>query len=154
MNYLLILLNGMTIFAPTTGTTVEAVLASYGVTNPATWAEFNYDAFDPASYNYPPAWSIVNNLPDPNTAAFDLAEAKLFANELVKGQSARTQQELLDGYTAEQIAAQAAVAAISRDVRFQTIINDLNVETDDTLQRQVDIAAATTIAEVNAIVYP
>jgi hypothetical protein len=76
------------------------------------------------------------------------------ADRLVKQQSVATQTELLDGFTAEQIAAQAALAANSRDVRFQTIINDLNVESAATLQKQVDIAAATTIAEVNAIVFP
>jgi len=120
---------------------------------PEDWAVFDSATY-PGGSVVPSAFTLVNNLPLPNTVTFDLSVYKSWANDEVKSQSAIFQQTLLDGYTAEQIAAQAALAAISRDVRFQTIINDLNVESAATLQRQVDIAAAATIAEVNAIVFP
>jgi len=117
------------------------------------WATFDMDDF-PGCEVWVTCFTLVNNQPNPNTVTFDLAAAKLSADSIVKQQSVTTQQTLLDGYTAEQIAAQAALASVSRDVRFQNIINDLNVESADTLQKQTDIAAATTIAEVNAIVFP
>jgi hypothetical protein len=134
------------------GTTAEELASQLGLTADQ-WAEFDIADF-PGCEPWNTCFTLVNNQPSPNTVTFDLAAAKLAADDLVKQKSVTVQQTLLDGYTAEQIAAQAALAAISRDVRFQTIINDLNVESADTLQRQADIAAATTIAEVNAIVFP
>jgi hypothetical protein len=117
------------------------------------WAVVDLADFPGCQY-WPMAFDLVDNLPSPNTVTFNLATAKLYADHTVQTESVATQQTLLDGYTAEQIAAQAALAAISRDVRFQNIINDLNAESAATLQKQVDIAAAATIAEVNAIVFP
>jgi hypothetical protein len=134
------------------GLTTEEFAEQSGLT-PDKWAVVDLADFPGCQY-WPMAFELVDNLPNPNTVTFNLATAKLYANSTVQTESVATQQTLLDGYTAEQIAAQAALAAISRDVRFQTIINDLNVESAATLQKQVDIAAATTIAEVNAIVYP
>jgi len=120
---------------------------------PSDWAEFDMDSF-PGCEQWTNCFTVVDNQPSANTVTFDLAAAKLAADSIVKQQSVTTQQTLLDGYTAEQVAAQAALASVSRDVRFQNIIDDLNVESADTLQKQTDIAAATTIAEVNAIVFP
>jgi hypothetical protein len=151
-NYLLLLFQGLVIFTPLDGRTVEEILESYGATETGVWAEFVYESFNEAAYLWPGAWSITGG--SGGTAVFSLGQAKLDADREVQTQSLVTQQELLDGYTPEQIAAQAALPSVSRDVRFQTVINDLNVESAATLQKQVDIAAATTIAEVNAIVYP
>jgi len=134
------------------GLTAEQVADSAGLA-PEDWAEFDMDDFPGCSY-WNNSFVIVDNLPSPNTVYFDLASAKLLASNLMQTRSLVTQQELLDGFTSEQIAAQAALPSPGRDVRFQTVINDLNVESAATLQKQVDIAAATTIAEVNAIVYP
>jgi hypothetical protein len=142
-------ITGCFVFDKPDGMTAEEVAASAGVTDPARYQEFESTDFDPGCYDWLSCFTLVSGV-----VGFDFAAAKLSADDLVKQQSRATQQTLLDGYTAEQIAAQAALAALSRDVRFQTIINDLNVESADTLQKQTDIAAATTIAEVNAIVYP
>jgi hypothetical protein len=149
MYYVAINSPGMVVQPVPDGQTGAEVSAQWGITDPNEYAEFLYTSFDTGCYRWPMAFNVTAGV-----ATFDLSAAKLDADAVVKGQSSITQQTLLDGYTAEQIAAQAALAAISRDVRFQTIINDLNVESADTLQRQADIAAATTIAEVNAIVFP
>jgi hypothetical protein len=136
----------------TSGATPEEQATLMGL-DAGHWATFDMDDF-PGCEPWYTCFTLVNNQPNPNTVTFDLATAKLLADDIVKQQSVATQNTLLDGYTAEMIAAQAALPSPSRDVRFQNVITDINDEAAILLQRQVDISAAATIAEVNAIVFP
>jgi hypothetical protein len=129
--------------------TPEQAAAGMGVTDPDLYLGFDSSEFTAGYYRWPSCFTLSAGV-----ISFDLAAAKLIADKLLKQQSVATQTELLDGYTAEQIAAQAALPSPSRDVRFQTVINDLNVESAATLQKQVDAAAATTVDDLNAIVFP
>jgi hypothetical protein len=151
MNKVIVLYGGVSpqVYDVIPPNTAEQIASQSFVTSPSLYQEFPSTDFDEGCYLWPNAFTLSAGI-----VGFDLATAKLTADGVVRQQSVAVQTTLLDGYTAEQVAAQAALASASRDVRFQTIINDLNVETADTLQKQTDIASATTIAEVNAIVYP
>ena len=84
----------------------------------------------------------------------DLATAKERGRTVEKDRSRELQTGVLDGYTAEQIAAQAAVPSGSRDVRMQNIITDLNDLTTEEITVLDAIDSAATIQEVHDILFP
>ena len=145
---IVVLSYGTIVFTIPDGQTPAEVAEKSGVTDPSLYQGFDSTDFTSGYYQWVGCFTLEGGV-----VGFDLAAAKLIADTLLKQQSVATQAALLDGYTAEQIAAQAALPSPSRDVRFQTVINDLNVESAASLQKQVDAAAATTVDELNAIVF-
>ena len=91
---------------------------------------------------------------DAGAISFDLAAAQRQGEMVAKSESAQIQQELTDGYTIEQIAAQTTVPVDSRDARMQSVIDALNEETSRLMAQLDAITAATTVDELNAAVYP
>ena len=118
------------------------------------WAVFDAESYG-ANYNdYKQAFSIVDNQPLANTVAFDLGKATKIAAAKARAASAPRQRELLEGFTAEALAAQVAIPAASRDARVQSVITALNAETQAVLDQEAAIQSAGTIAELNAILAP
>jgi hypothetical protein len=148
-NYLLILLNGMSILAPTTGTTVQDVLSSWGVTDPSTYGEFDSADFDPACFNFSSAFTLANGV-----VGFDLDKAKQLADSIVNAQSNEAAKKTLEGLSYDVYVAQSSLPPEQRTAKYQAAIDANNAIALETEQREQAIYAATTIDEVNAIVYP
>lgn len=131
------------------GLTAEEVAESFGVTDPALYAEFESTDFDPACYNFSSAFTLIAGV-----VGFDLPTAKTQASSTAKTQTATEQQSALVGYIPEVLASQAILPELSRTPEIQAVleaVNDLNT----TLQANLAaIAAATTIDEVNNVVNP
>ena len=144
---------GYAIFQIPPGQTADELATSFGLTM-AQCAEFDMATFGAAAALYPYNFTLVDNQPLPNDAAFDLPAAKVTASTQAKSETSTQQQTVLAGYTPEVLAAQATLPELSRTPEIQASIvavNDLNT----TLQANLTaIAAATTIDEVNNVVNP
>ena len=141
--------SGNQIYDILAGQTAASIAANGGVTDPALYQEFADTDFDPACYNFPSAFTLVEGV-----VGFGLPTAKVSASNLAKSETSTQQQAALAGYTSEVLAAQATLPELSRTPEIQAAIvavNDLNT----TLQANLTaIAAATTIDEVNNVVNP
>ena len=148
-----ITVGGYAIFQIPPGQTADELATSFGLTM-AQCAEFDLASFSPACASFPYCFTLVDNQPLPNDAAFDLPAAKVTASTQAKSETSTQQQTVLAGYTPEVLAAQATLPELSRTPEIQASIaavNDLNT----TLQANLTaIAAATTIDEVNNVVNP
>jgi hypothetical protein len=141
------------IYTDLNGQTPQEIADFFGE-GPGSWAEFSYEDYSAANYNFPSGFSVVNNLPSPNTVSFSLPAAKVTASVQAKSETSTQQQTVLAGYTPEVLAAQATLPELSRTPEIQASIaavNDLNTALQANLTA---IAAATTIDEVNNIVNP
>ena len=144
---------GYAIYAIPSGQTAAQIATSFGLTM-AQCAEFDMATFGAAAALYPYNFTLVDNQPLPNDAAFDLPATKVTASNQAKSETSVQQVTALAGYTPEVLAAQATLPELSRTPEIQASIeavNDLNT----TLQANLTaIAAATTIDEVNNVVNP
>jgi hypothetical protein len=131
------------------GQTAESVAASYGVTDPALYAEFADSDFDAASYNFPTAFSLSGGV-----VSFSLPSAKEVASGQVKAQTATEQQAALAGYTPEVLASQAILPELSRTPEIQAVLEAVNTLNDELQSELAAIAAATDINEVNNVANP
>lgn len=147
MNKAIILYFGPQIYSLTSGQTAAAIAESFGITDPALYAEFADSDFDAACYNFPTAFSLSGGV-----VSFSLPSAKVFASNQAKTQTATEQQAALAGYTSEVLASQAILPELSRTPEIQVVleaVNDLNTALQSELTA---IAAATDINEVNNVV--
>jgi hypothetical protein len=135
------------------GETPEDMAASAGLTM-AQCAEFDMADFSSACLNYPYNFALVNNQPAPNGVIFDLDAAKVTAEGIVNAQSNDAAREVMKGLSYDVYIAQSALPAEQRIVKYQAAIDANNAIALETEQREQAIYAATTIDEVNAIVYP
>jgi hypothetical protein len=150
MNSLLVIVYGNpSPFTDLNGQTPQSILDQLGVTDPALYAEFDSADFDPACYNFPPAFTLANGV-----VGFDLAKAKQLAESIVNQQSNEAAKKTLEGLSYDVYIAQSALPAEQRIVKYQAAIDANNAIALETEQREQAIYAATTIEEVNAIVYP
>jgi hypothetical protein len=131
------------------GLTLSEVAASYGVNDSTLYAEFNEADFDEACYNFPGAFTLFEGV-----VVFDLAKAKQIAEGIVNQQSNEAAKKTLEGLSYDVYIAQASLPAEQRIAKYQTAIDANNAIALETEQREQAIYAATTIDEVNAIVYP
>ena len=150
MQKVIVIANGAPqIYTPNSDQTAEQVAAGSGVTDPALYQEFAESDFDEACYNYPSAFTLVAGV-----VGFDLPTAKVTASTQAKSETSTQQQTVLAGYTPEVLAAQATLPELSRTPEIQASIVEVN-DLNTTLQANLtDIAAATTIDEVNNVVNP
>ncbi len=144
---------GYAIFLIPVGQTAEELATSFGLTM-AQCAEFGAADFDSACFNFPYCFTLVNNQPAPNGVAFDLDAAKVTAEGLVNAQSNDAAREVMKGLSYDVYVAQCALPPEQRIVKYQAAIDANNAIALETEQREQAIYAATTIEEVNAIVYP
>jgi hypothetical protein len=131
------------------GETAAELAESKGVTDPLLYAEFADSDFESTCYAYPPAFTLVEGV-----VSFDLAKAKRFAEEIVNHQSNEAAKETLAGLSYDVYMAQCALPVEQRVAKYQAAIDANNAIALETEQREQAIYAATTIDEVNAIVYP
>ena len=151
MNKVLVIISQSTqgvydVIAPKTA----AIVASQsGVTDPALYQEFAESDFDETCYSFPGAFTLVNGV-----VGFDLAKAKQLAEITVNAQSNEAAKATLSGLSYDVYVAQASLPAEQRIAKYQAAIDANNAIALETEQREQAIYAASTIEEVNAIVYP
>ena len=150
MQKVIVIFNGAPQVCPLlSGQTAESIAAGYGVTDPALYQEFAESDFDAVCYGYPSSFTLSGGV-----VGFDLAKAKVTAEELVNAQSNEAAKKTLEGLSYDVYVAQSALPAEQRIVKYQAAIDANNAIALETEQREQAIYAATTIDEVNAIVYP
>jgi hypothetical protein len=150
MNYLLVIVSGSSNLLPLNpGQASSEVAAASGVTDPALYAEFAESDFDAACYSFPGAFTLVGGV-----VGFDLAKAKQLAESIVNVQSNEAARKTLEGLSYDVYVAQSTLPAEQRIAKYQAAIDANNAIALETEQREQAIYAATTIDEVNAIVYP
>jgi hypothetical protein len=137
------------IFTLSTEQTAQEIAESLGVFDSSLYAEFDSADFDPACYNYSSAFTLASGV-----VGFDLAKAKQIAEGIVNAQSNEAAKETLAGLSYDVYMAQCALPAEQRVAKYQAAIDANNAIALETEQREQAIYAATTIDEVNAIVYP
>ncbi len=131
------------------GQTAESLAATVGVTDPEFYREFSDSDFDAACYNFPSAFTLVGGV-----LGFDLVKAKQIAEVIVNSQSNEAASKALEGLSYDVYVAQSTLPAEQRIAKYQAAIDANNAIALETEQREQAIYAATTIEEVNAIVYP
>jgi hypothetical protein len=141
--------SGNQIYTIFPGQTAQTVALTGGVTDPALYQQFPESDFDAACYNFPGAFSLENGV-----VSFDLNKAKQIADSIVNAQSNEAAKKTLEGLSYDVYIAQCALPPEQRTVKYQAAIDANNAIALETEQREQAIYAATTIEEVNAIVYP
>lgn len=111
--------------------------------------QFLYSDFDPACYSFPQAFTLTAGV-----VGFDLGTAKQLAELTVNAQSNEQAKKTLEGLSYDVYVAQASLPAEQRIVKYQDAIDANNALAIETENREQAIYAASTIEEVNAIVYP
>jgi len=144
---------GYAIFEIPVGKTADGLATSFGLTM-AQCAEFDMAAFSPACLSFQYCFTLVNNQPEPNGVEFSLPEAKKTADLLVNQQSNEAARATMKGLSYDVYVAQSTLPADQRIVKYQAAIDANNAIALETEQREQAVYAATTIEEVNAIVYP
>lgn len=129
------------------GDTAAETIARFDPSGLLPSAEFLYTDFDPASYVYPRAFTLVGGV-----VGFDLPTAKTLAGLKAKANTTTKQKAALSGYSSEVLAAQAILAEGSRTPEIQTALESVNTLNDDLQADIVLINAAASINEVNNIV--
>jgi hypothetical protein len=147
------IVSGYSIFEIPPSQTAEQLAISFGLTM-AQCAEFDMADFSSACLNYPYNFTLVNNQPAPNGVAFNLDAAKVTAEGLVNAQSDDAAREVMKGLSYDVYIAQSSLPTEQRIAKYQAAIDANNAIAVETEQREQAIYAATTIEEVNAIVYP
>ena len=142
-------LSGIQIFDLQSGQSAETIAANSGVTDPTLYQEFAESDFDEACYNYPDAFTLAAGV-----VSFDLGKAKQLADGVINAQSNEAAKKTLEGLSYDVYIAQSSLPADQRIAKYQAAIDANNAIALETEQREQAIYAATTIEEVNAIVYP
>jgi hypothetical protein len=150
MNYVIVISSfGSLVYLIPDGQTAEQVAEQLGVTDPTQYQEFSYSDFDPACFYYPNSFTLTDGV-----VGFSLTSAKEQAVITVNTQSNEAAKKTLEGLSYDVYIAQSALPAEQRIVKYQAAIDANNAIALETEQREQAIYAATTIEEVNAIVYP
>jgi hypothetical protein len=150
MQKVIVIINGAAQVCPLlSDQTAESIAASYGVTDPALYQEFAESDFDAASYSYSNAFTLVDGV-----VGFDLNVAKQLAETAVNLQSNEQAKEILAGLSYDVYVAQCSLPAEQRIAKYQAAIDANNALAIETENREQAVYAASTIEEVNAIVYP
>lgn len=131
------------------GQTAAELAESYGITDPALYAEFADTDFDPACYLYVNCFTLSGGV-----VGFDLNEAKTIADNIINQQSNEQAKAILAGLSYDVYVAQSSLPKEQRIAKYQAAIDANNALAIETENREQAIYAASTIEEVNAIVYP
>ena len=129
--------------------TAAIVASQSGVTDPALYQEFAESDFDPACYNFPSAFSLADGV-----VSFSLDTAKAVGDTIVNQQSNEQAAKILSGLSYDVYVAQSALPPEQRIAKYQAAIDANNALAIETENREQAVYAASTIQEVNAIVYP
>jgi len=145
--------NGYAIFEIPAGQTAEELATSFGLTM-AQCAEFDMTSFDAGAVNFQYCFTLIDNQPAANGAAFELGEAKVQASVLTKSNSRSLQQTSLNGFSPETLAAQATLAEVARIPAVQETITQVNALAVQLEVELAAIAASTSATELSNIAYP
>lgn len=129
--------------------TAQSIAAVSGVIDPALYQEFAESDFDSACYSFLSAFSLAEGV-----ISFSLDKAKQLSEGVVNAQSNEAAKATLAGLSYDVYVAQSTLPAEQRIAKYQAAIDANNAIALETEQREQAIYAATTIEEVNAIVYP
>ena len=150
MNKVLILSSlGQQVISVSEGYTSDIIASQSGITDPALYQEFADTDFDAASYLYPSAFSLSGGV-----VSFSLDKAKQSAESIVNAQSNEQAKAILAGLSYDVYIAQSSLPKEQRIAKYQAAIDANNALAIETENREQAIYAASTIEEVNAIVYP
>jgi len=113
---------------------------------------------DTVLYGATASYTVVGQLADQSWTYFPLPLPTAKANGTAQVQAAAAQEVsdiiLLSGYSAEVLSAAGAELEGARPATYQTVIAEQQVVTDNLAVQVADIAAATTVDEINNIVNP
>jgi hypothetical protein len=149
MNKAIISYEGSQVYTVPEGQSAQSIAAAFGITDPALYAEFDSADFDEACYGWSNAFTLVNGV-----VGFDLDAAKGFAEVTVNNQSNEQAKAILAGLSYDVYIAQSSLPKEQRIAKYQAAIDANNALAIETENREQAIYAASTIEEVNAIVYP
>lgn len=141
--------NGNNIASIPAGQTAEQVAASFGITDPSLYQEFPESDFEPACYNFPSAFTLTDGV-----VSFDLDTAKQIGDILINQQSNEAAAKVMAGLSYDVYVAQSTLPPEQRIAKYQAAIDANNAIAIETENREQALYAASTIQEVNAIVYP
>lgn len=142
---------GYAIFEIPSDKTAEELATSFGLTM-AQCAEFDAADFDPACLSFQYCFTLVDNQPEPNGAAFSLPEAKVQATVLTKSNFATEEQTATTGYSANQLASQSSLAELDRLPEIQVVLDAVNVLATELSANLAAIDSASDIETVYNIV--
>ena len=131
------------------GQTAAEFAESFGIADPALYQEFPASDFDAACYSFPPAFSLADGV-----VSFSLDTAKAVGDTIVNQQSNEQAAKNLSGLSYDVYVAQSALPPEQRIAKYQAAIDANNALAIETENREQAVYAASTIQEVNAIVYP
>jgi hypothetical protein len=150
MNKVLVIYDGTTqVYSVDEDRSAQFIAESLNVTDPAFYQEFPESDFDGACYNFSGAFTLVNGV-----VSFDLSKAKQIAEVIVNAQSNEAASKALEGLSYDVYVAQCSLPAEQRIAKYQAAIDANNALAIETENREQAVYAASTIQEVNAIVYP
>jgi hypothetical protein len=141
--------NGTAAYASATAEQEAAISFSYKDDPNYLSVRFSGNAFSEDCFNFPGAFTINDGV-----IGFDLPKAKQIAESVVNAQGNEAAKKTLDGLSYDVYIAQSSLPAEQRIAKYQAAIDANNAIALDTEQREQAIYAATTIQEINAIVYP
>jgi hypothetical protein len=136
-----------------TGQTAEQTAESFGLTM-AVCAEFDMASFDSGSENFPGSFELINRQPAANEVRFNLASCKEYATVIVKSNYSSLQQTALNNFPLQAIAAQSSLAEADRIPSVQSVINQVNVLSEQLEVNLAAITAATDATEVSNATFP
>ena len=150
MQKVIVIFNGASQVCPLlSGQTAESIATSYGVTDSALYQEFAESDFDEACYGWSNAFTLAEGV-----VGFDLSKAKQLADSIVNSQSNEQAKAILAGLSYDVYVAQSSLPPEQRIAKYQAAIDANNALAIETENREQAVYAASTIQEVNAIVYP
>jgi hypothetical protein len=131
------------------GQTAVEFAESFGITDPALYQEFPASDFDAACYSFPPAFTLAAGV-----VSFSLDTAKQIGDGIINQQSNEQAKKNLEGLSYDVYVAQCSLPSEQRIAKYQAAIDANNALAIETENREQAVYAASTIEEVNAIVYP
>ena len=131
------------------GISIETQAEQCGAYSSAYYATFPASDFDAACYSFPSAFSLADGI-----VSFDLDTAKQIGDGIINQQSNEQAKANLAGLSYDVYVAQCSIPAEQRIAKYQAAIDANNALAIETENREQAVYAASTIQEVNAIVYP
>jgi hypothetical protein len=149
MNKVLVIYDGTTqVYSVDEDRSAQFIAESLNVTDPAFYQEFPESDFDADCYNFTDAFTL-----NAGVVGFDLDAAKTVGKQGVQSQSDKETQSLFKGYDYATYVYQCSLPEADRIPSYNTLIQQVNQCSIDCEAKKVAIDTATTIQEVNTIVF-
>ena len=150
MNKVIVIYNETSqIYSVDADRSAEFIANSLGVTDTALYQEFSEADFDADCYNFTNAFTLIEGV-----VGFSLGAAKTIGKQGVQSQSDEKTRSFFKGYDYATYVYQCSLPEQDRIPSYNSLIQQVNQCSLDCEAKKVAIDAASTIQEVNAIVYP